>query len=296
MGLFRGYHMVVRRFEVVLPRLPAAFDGLTIVQVSDVHNALVGDELAGGARAVLDAVTAACPDLVAVTGDLVDKRRPHLRPAVELAAGLVALAPTYYVSGNHERTPRGPAGTDGGDLYERFAPELRACGVRLMDGRACLLPAPSGREVPGDAASRVALCGLRDPWPLTRDEPGEWERASSAVVARARGLAAVVMTLSHRPERHALYERWGSDLTLSGHAHGGQVRLPGVGALVAPNQGWLPKVDRGLFELRGGRALRAAGGRAEGPALVVSAGLGTSVARLRLLCPPELVVVRLTRG
>ena len=122
MGLTGNYHLVTRHYDVALPQLDTAYDGYRILQVSDVHNAL--QEIVGGLNALLDAARLARPHVIAITGDLLDRHSPDVTSACALIRGLSAIAPVYYVTGNHERTP---LGSDGLPLpYRRVTPERAA--------------------------------------------------------------------------------------------------------------------------------------------------------------------------
>lgn len=300
-----GYRLVTREYEVSLPCLPLPYDGMRIAHVSDFHNAF--REIRGGISAVLDAVRESRPSFIAVTGDLVDRRSPNPDPACVLVEGLASVAPVYYVTGNHERMPIGPDGsvepykvtrrrarqgcTEARvalpDLFSTYGQRILDAGARLVEGEAFCLAPDGGHEIAasclGGRENALALCGVRDPWPLSQLNPQVWYGLLEDVVGRAQKMASCTILLSHRPERVSHYARLGVTLALTGHAHGGQVRLPLVGALIAPNQGLLPKYDRGVYSL--GETT-----------MVVSSGLGTTGYRLRLNCPPELVVVTLRRG
>lgn len=308
MGLTGDYHLVARTYDVVLPQLAPAYDGFRILQVSDVHNAT--REIAGGMASLVAAAYAASPQIIALTGDLVDRHDPDPDGACSLVAQLARIAPTYYVTGNHERTP---LGTDGmplsyrrvdslaragtvaqegvADLFARYGDRFVSSGARVLEGRTVLV-GPDGAESAdaplgdGSRDGRLVLCGVRDPWPLSVTRPGAWEGLLEDVAQRAREIAGpqgTTVLLAHRPERVGDYARVGIALALTGHAHGGQVRLPLIGALIAPNQGFFPRYNRGLY-------------RVGATQLVVSSGVGTTGYRMRLLCPPEVVLVRLRCG
>lgn len=296
----RGYPLLTRSYDVELPGLAGDYEGMRILQVSDVHNAL--RELQCGLDGLVQMARSLTPHLIAITGDLIDKRSPDARSACELVRRLSALAPVLYVSGNHERTPfvgergqtrdageREALGRDAGDLFALHAADIASAGARIIEGEVLAVEpdgsvtagrAPVGRTRDAQPPRGLAICGVRDPWPLSKRSPGAWERLLADVVGRAREAAGTVILLSHRPEHARLYDELGVDLALVGHAHGGQVRLPLIGAVVAPNQGMLPKYTRGVY-------------RVGGCTMVVSTGLGTSSYRLRMLCPPELVLVTL---
>lgn len=253
------------RVEIRDEKIPAAFDGFVLCQVSDVHNEARGE----GNAALLRALREAAPDLICITGDFLDSRRTDLDFALELAGQLAEIAPAVYVTGNHEARLKDLSALEAG---------LAARGVRaLRDGWTPL--ARGGEE--------IALIGLDDPgfaagegWTLS-EGLDQTQARLSALLAQAGDRFSLV--LSHRPELLPAYADAGADLVLSGHAHGGQVRLPGIGGLFAPGQGILPRLTSGVYARGETR-------------LVVSRGLGNSSFPLRVFNPPEIVTVTLRAG
>ena len=228
-------------------RLPAEFDGFRIVQISDFHNAGFGDK-------VISQVKAAHPDIIVITGDLIDSRRTDVEVALELVRQAVEIAPVYYVSGNHESRV---------EEYEELKQGLDDLGVTRLEFQKTTLWR--------DGAS-ITLMGLNDPAFLLDPDP-----FLEAMTPPDDGYSIL---LSHRPERFETYVDAGVDLVFTGHAHGGQVRLPLVGGLVAPNQGYFPKYDAGAFT--------------EGnTTMLVSRGVGNSLCPLRFNNRPEIVVATL---
>lgn len=250
------------RVEIRDEKIPAAFDGFVLCQVSDVHNEARGE----GNAALLRALREAAPDLICITGDFLDSRRTDLDFALELAGQLAEIAPAVYVTGNHEARLMDLSALEAG---------LAARGVRVLrDGWTPL--ARGGEE--------IALIGLDDPgfaagedWTLA-EGLDQTQARLSALLAQAGDRFSLV--LSHRPELLPAYAEAGADLVLSGHAHGGQVRLPGIGGLFAPGQGILPRLTSGVYARGETR-------------LVVSRGLGNSAFPLRVFNPPEIVTVTL---
>ena len=135
--------LMLTRYTAALPGLPAELEGITLVQVSDLHSKRMGE----GQEVLLDTISRADPDVILLTGDLVDGRHPELEPALELASGAAALAPTYYVTGNHETSL--PWRT-----YEQIENGLEAAGVVLLDNRTKELTLPNGGS--------LVLTGLSD--------------------------------------------------------------------------------------------------------------------------------------
>lgn len=253
------------RVEIRDEKIPAAFDGFILCQVSDVHNEARGE----GNAALLRALREAAPDLICITGDFLDSRRTDLDFALELAGQLAEIAPAVYVTGNHEARLKDLSALEAG---------LAARGVQVL--RDDWTPLARGGE-------EIALLGLDDPgfaagedWTLA-EGLDQTQARLSALLAQAGDRFSLV--LSHRPELLPAYAEAGADLVLSGHAHGGQVRLPGIGGLFAPGQGILPRLTSGVHARGETR-------------LVVSRGLGNSAFPLRVFNPPEIVTVTLRAG
>ena len=253
--------LTVSRFTVKCDTLPEEFDGFVIAQVSDLHNA----EFGADNERLLNALAQEQPDLIVITGDLVDSRRTDLEVAERFADACTAIAPVCYVPGNHESRIEG---------YDALESALVDCGVTVLRNTSFLLER---------SGSVIQIAGLDDPdfavgrdW-LFDDTAGWASQALSELVEENY----FTVLLSHRPELFATYVAAGADLTFSGHAHGGQFRLPLIGGLVAPDQGLFPKYDAGVFEENGCR-------------MVVSRGLGNSLFPFRFNNRPELVVVTLS--
>ena len=238
--------------------LPDAFDGYRIAQVSDLHNAEFGD----GNQQLLDMLREAEPDMIAMTGDLIDSRRTDLAVALAFAEEAAQIAPCYYVSGNHEARV---------SEYQDLKTGLEEAGVTVLDDAQVKI------ELSGES---ITVIGVNDPSfhadYLTSDA-AVIDQKLSALAAEDPGF---MILLSHRPELFDTYVDHDLDLVLSGHAHGGQFRLPLIGGLVAPNQGLFPEYDAGLYS--------------EGNTnMIVSRGLGNSIIPFRFNNRPEVVLIEL---
>lgn len=237
----------VTEYTVEHDDIPAAFDGKRIVHLTDLHNKDFGDKLVSAVRALE-------PDIVVITGDWIGVVDKDITVAKEQATALVTadIAPIYYVAGNHEAQST---------LREELWAHLRDIGVTILENTSVLW------EQDGEA---IQLAGVYDPEFSTH----LWRDFAPLV---QEDLYTVL--LFHRPEYIKEAASFGADLILSGHTHGGQIRLPLIGAVFAPNQGWFPRYDVGRFE-------------ENGTTMIVSQGLGESV-YWRILTPPEIVVVTL---
>ena len=247
--------LVTTELSVKSGKLPAAFDGFRIVQVSDLHNASFGE----GNAELLERVEQAQPDCIALTGDLVDSRHTDVDTALSFAREAAKIAPTYYVTGNHEARLE--------DL-EQLLTGLEEAGVTILQNESILLD----REGHSIVFSGVEDPSFHDDHPL-HDTEGIWERNLESLSPEE---GRYTILLSHRPEYFDLYEKLGFDLVLTGHAHGGQFRLPG-------SQGLFPEYDAGLYQ-QGGTAM------------AVSRGLGNSLFPFRVNNRPEIVAITLQAG
>ena len=230
-------------------QLPTAFDGYRIAQVSDLHNACLGKDN----EKLLTLLRQAEPDIIAITGDMIDSRNTDVEIALAFAAEAVRIAPCYYVTGNHEA--RVPA------AFRELRQGLAELGVTVLQNESLLLER---------AGETITLIGVDDP----QFRGSTMDRKLAELVWRED----FTVLLSHRPELFETYVQSGADLVLSGHAHGGQIRLPFVGAVIAPNQGFFPEYSEGMYTDGGTN-------------MVVSRGIGNSVIPFRFLNPPEVVLV-----
>ena len=239
-------------------KLPGAFDGYRIAHISDLHNAEFGE----GNQRLLDMLREAEPDVIAMTGDLIDSRRTNLAVALAFAEEAAQIAPCYYVSGNHEaRVPE----------YRELKAGLEAAGVTVLDDARVEI------EISGKS---ITIIGVNDPSFLAdylTSDAAVMDRKLSELSSEDAGFTIL---LSHRPELFDTYAAHDMDLVLTGHAHGGQFRLPLIGGLIAPNQGLFPKYDDGLHS--------------EGNTnMIVSRGLGNSIIPFRFNNRPEVVLIEL---
>jgi len=240
-------------------KIPQEFEGYTIVHISDLHNKAFGKKQ----ERLLKKIRRSSPDIIVITGDLIDRRNYDLDTAMIFAKGAIEIAPVYYVSGNHEAWS--------GD-YENISKQLRNVGVHVLDDTKAEIVKGKGT---------LEILGLSDPDFLTSSYIDGTNLSHLKETLINLGDDSVFqILLSHRPELFDLYAGENMDLIFSGHAHGGQVRLPFVGGLVAPDQGLFPKYTSGSYIQKKST-------------LIVSRGLGNSIIPLRLFNRPEIIVVTL---
>ena len=249
----------INEYKIVSNSVPQNFHGFRIAQVSDLHNAEFGE----GNSKLLELLSQTEPDIIVLTGDLIDSRQTDIKIALAFARKAMKIAPVYFVSGNHEARVI---------EYEDLKMGLSEAGVNVLENQIV--------EITREGES-ITLMGIDDPSFQENYLFGDSEGvAKQAIETLLRVSDGYTVLLSHRPELFELYVETGMDLVFSGHAHGGQFRLPFIGGLVAPNQGFFPKYDAGLFS-------------EENTTMIVSRGVGNSIVPLRFNNRPEIIVVML---
>jgi predicted MPP superfamily phosphohydrolase len=197
------------------------------------------------------------PDIIVITGDFIDSRRYSLETSLKLIWGINGIAPIYFVNGNHEfKSGR----------FEEIQNTLAKNGVKILRNAKVAM-------VRGEA--EIEIVGIDDPSGFKNR--GEFD----SNLNKLKGEKFSIL-LSHRPEKFNEYTSRDFNLVLAGHAHGGQFRIPFLGGLIAPNQGFFPKYTAGVHKK--GNTI-----------MVISRGLGNSTIPQRIFNRPELVVVELSR-
>lgn len=245
--------LILRTYTVVSPKLTTE---VRLAVVTDFHSSDNADD-------VVAMVASCAPDAVLLVGDLFDddtQNRPTER-TLSLMRQLSALYPCYYVSGNHE------AWTGEMDALYQQTEEAGVTVLRMSSGVLTV------------RGQRIALCGIPDPYEMVFSGAPDTEEQLRQALEDVDSADFTVL-LAHRPELLAKYAQFPLDLVVSGHAHGGQVRIPGVlNGLYAPNQGWFPKLAGGAYTQ-------------DGTTLIVSRGLAVRTRLPRIFNRPEVVLVR----
>ena len=246
-------------YTISSSKLPQSFDGYRIAHVSDLHNAEMGKDN----EKLLTILRDADPDMIAITGDLIDSRSTNVEIALNFIREAVKIAPCYYVIGNHEARV---------NEYDELKSGMESAGVIVLED------AQTEISLDGDT---ITLIGVNDPSYQTDYLFGDSETVMNTKLEELRTEnGEFTVLLSHRPELFDAYTDHGMDLVLSGHAHGGQFRLPFIGGVVAPNQGLFPEYDAGIYT--------------EGNTnMLVSRGVGNSILPFRINNRPEVILIEL---
>ena len=245
--------LCVSEYRLPLSGLPR------LVQISDLHKRRFGAHQ----HRLLDAVKAQKPELIVMTGDLISRTETDFTETERFLRALCEIAPVLTVCGNHE-VDLPP------EYYTAYKKAVKNSGAVPTDGRILRI---------GD----VNFAGLHLSPAYYRGGgmlgfTGKKSCTAETLRSQLGDCPPGTVLLAHNPLWFPVYAEWGAALTLSGHVHGGAVRLPGLGGLLSPERTFFPRYDKGVF-------------RIGGSSMIVSGGLG----KLRLFNPPEICTVRADR-
>ena len=268
-----GNSRSMKRFQVTEYELYSDFFSVTarpvtVVLLADLHNCIYGKKN----RRLLGAIEKVRPDFVLCAGDmLVGKKGRSMKPAVDFMTAVAKKFPVYYGNGNHEYRMRTEP-QKYGSMYQEYEETLTRAGVHFLMNDKAIVPAGN---------TYVSIYGY--------ELEGAYYRKFNELELTKRQLCARLgeadrnrfsILIAHNPVYGDTYAEWGADLTVSGHLHGGIIRIPGVGGIISPQARLFPKYDGGMYEI-GGRHL------------AVSRGLGGHTVNIRIFNRPELVVIKL---
>lgn len=249
-------HLTTSRYQIKDPQIPLSFNHFKIVNVSDLHNKSFGIHN----KHLIQTIEKLKPDIIVVTGDLINAYKPNRKHALAFIKQASRIAPLYFISGNHEaRLPN----------YEDFIEDLTHCGAIVLNNKQITLRKNQ------DA---INLIGLTDPIFYLAENPYSILAYKLDHLLTNIESTTYTVLLSHRPELMPIYSKQAINLVLSGHAHGGQFRLPFIGGIFAPNQGFFPKYSAGIYT-------------EANTTMIVSRGLGPSSFPFRFNNKPDLVEI-----
>ena len=256
----------VNTITVDSDKIPNTFNDYKILHLSDIHNDYYGKKELKLTKKII----ASKPDIIVITGDLIDSTRYEFDKIAPLMKKLSEIAPIYYVYGNHEKIL---TDFEGEHQFEKFLSEI---GVKVLNIEA---------EKIFNGEDYINIIGIQDP--VTTDgirklrfkyTTEEKIKTMLDDVTNKIDNDKFTILLSHRPEHLYTYSKYNIDLALTGHAHGGQVRIPFIGGIYAPHQGFLPKYTEGLHRIGNTN-------------MIVSRGLGNSSVPVRIFNTPEIVEI-----
>ena len=250
---------IVHTSEITIKseNLPESFSGCKIAHISDLHNTEFGE----GNQKLLSVLEESSPDIIVISGDIIDSRRTDVEVARNFINKAAKIAPVYYTTGNHEARVSEENRIDSVTLNEN---------VNVLHNRAVFWQ--KGED-------KIQIIGIDDP---TYMDTPYGERFTDEELKKYKDSDYFKILSSHRPENFNIYVNNDIDVVFSGHAHGGQIRLPFIGGLYAPHQDFFPEYDSGLYT-------------EDNTNMVVSRGLGNSLFPFRVNNPPEIIIVTLKK-
>ncbi len=266
-GILKSRKICVVSYEIPSPKVEKS---IHIVLLSDLHNREYGEKNCQ----LLETIRSVQPDVIVVAGDFMVAKGcdsiNELQVALDFTTKLVEICPVYYANGNHEHSLKRSNEQNG--LYTQYVELLRKAQVVFLENDSILLEEygirMTGLDLPRDYYRRILLRKMPNHTLNTYLGHGNKELFQ--------------VLIAHNPEYFPEYSKWGADLTLSGHIHGGIMRLPYLGGVLSPSLHLFPKYDGGLFTQ-------------DGRFLVLSRGIGMHTIPIRIYNPPEIVSIRIKK-
>lgn len=263
-GIYYGNnHIEVSRYDISSSKIPKAFNGYKILQLSDLHSKSFGKD---NGR-LIEAIDKENPNIIVMTGDMINSFEEEFHTFLNLAEKLKKYK-VYFVEGNNE-TKLSKA------KYIKLMKDMEAKGIEIINNSKLKIER---------AGSNISLYGVWCELCYYKEIKSEYRKDTyfqKKNIEKALGYLdrkEFNILLAHNPLYFDTYAKWGADLTLAGHIHGGLVRIPGVGGLLSPERRFFPKYSYGLYEIKGSK-------------LIVNRGLGGKPLLPRVFNQPEISVI-----
>lgn len=252
-------NLQISNYSITNNNFPVEFNNYKIVQISDFHNT----KSKRLAKDLVKEIKNQKPDIIVLTGDLIDANKEHMDISIDFIKEINNTAPIYFVTGNHEASIND---------YSELKNKLEENNVTILDNESQVIKKKS---------SEINIIGISDP----TMKHSHYETDENIIEFELDSIDYnkdnYTILLSHRPELFEIYVDNDINLVLTGHAHGGQIRIPFIGGLIAPNQGLFPKYTNGKIEQ-------------DDTTMIVSRGIGNSILPFRINNRPELVLITLS--
>ena len=248
---YQNNHIVIDVFDYKSSKLSSDTNKFNIVQISDLHNACFGKSN----KKLVNDIEHLEPDIIVITGDIIDSNHTNINIAVDFVSRMARKYPVYYVTGNHEYWLNE-------EQREKLFADIRNTGAVILDNEKISINTDN---------DLIALIGLDD---------NNLNDATLRSIIKKCDKNQLTVVLAHEPQYIDKYCDAGADLVLTGHAHGGQIVLPFIGPLIAPDQSFFPKYTAGQYQR-------------DSTTMFVSRGLGNSVIPVRLFNYPEIVCIEI---
>lgn len=256
----------ISHYTVKSDKISRAFNGFKILQLSDLHSRDLGKEN----QKLIDKINGEKPDIVVMTGDMINAADTNFEVFIHLAKQISENYNTYYIVGNHEQILRG-------NKLKSLIKTIKAFGIKVIDNKKVTIT--KGKD-------SISLYGLWINLKYYKDARDENEKNEYIGKGQVKTILGNIdknsynILLTHNPLYFDTYANWGADLTLTGHIHGGMIRIPFMGGMFSPERKLFPKYSGGKYKI----------GYKE---LIVNRGLGNGEFPIRIFNRPEISVVTL---
>lgn len=259
----------IKKYTIESEKIPKEFDGYNIVQVSDLHSKLFGKNN----KKLIDKIKSLNPDIITITGDLVDGENNNYDVALDFMNQISNLYKVYYIIGNHEQKA----------LIKKYKNEYEGYFEKL--NKINFIDLNNQKSILQQKNASINIYGLTIPYACYKylfDNKQTLDINSNYLIEKLGALNKdeFNILLAHTPKYFDEYEKWGADLILCGHIHGGIIRIPFIGGLLSPDRKFFPKYDLGKYTQNKSQ-------------MIVSKGLGGSKILIRINCKPEIVSIKL---
>ena len=255
---FENTTLEVSTYQITSNKIPNEFNNYKIIQISDFHN----NTSSKLTKKIVEKIKNQKPNIIVITGDLIDSTKTNVDIAIDMIKEIIEIAPIYYVTGNHEART---------NEYDNLKSQMIELGVKILENEA--------QEIQLNN-STINILGINDPSFYKESDILDSKIVKNNMENIQYNEDNFTILLSHRPEVFKIYVEKNIDLVFTGHAHGGQIRLPFIGGIIAPNQGTFPEYTDGIY-------------REKDTTMVVSRGIGNSIIPFRVNNRPELMIVEL---
>lgn len=264
-------YVTVTDYEIKSKKLPSAFNGYKIAVVADLHNTSFGRDNS----TLVKKIEKSDPDIVLLAGDMISTSDTDYSVFFDFARRIASKYDTYYVVGNHEQAL-------GDDRVSLFCQSVESLGVSVLDNQMVRLEKNNESIDLYGMWFNLRFYADRSAEATSGEESYYFDTATMTEILEKPDLDRFNLLLTHNPVYFETYADWGADLSVSGHIHGGMIRIPFVGGVYSPEKTYFPEYDRGIFEI-------------EDKILAVSGGLGNGNMGFRLFNCPELMLITLER-
>ncbi|MGM8212180.1 metallophosphoesterase [Virgibacillus sp. W0430] len=266
--LYQANVLEVTTYKIQSSKIPGAFNGYKIVQLTDLHSKQFGKN----SKRLIRKIEKVNPDVIVITGDMMNSIKDDGTVFAELASKLVKAYPVYYIDGNHELIAKTMAERGNNTYYTSFIAELENIGVQIINDKKAILEKDE---------KKIHLRGLNIPLIFYSASDVQvnidFDKAYMDEKIGEANEEVFEIVLAHYPKYFDAYQEWGSDLVLAGHHHGGMIRLPYLDGIISHEGEFFPEHDAGVFE-------------ENNTIMIVGRGLGNYTYNIRVFNRPEIVV------